>query len=459
LGPGLEGPDSTRATALLEEGITTFVVGLETQVDPCLLARMALRAGTAPATCPYNDISEFTSCDFNQPQIPSQCYYSVTSVEQLYPAFEAISRQVSEEICDGIDNNCSGVIDDLVAPCTTLLCGAGERECNMGEWEACVPFHQPAHICDCDGLTVPGRTRPCETICEEGVEVCIDGRWQDCSARLPETEICGDDIDNDCNGLTDEDCDDWCENGAQKPCGVSDVGRCRLGVRTCVGNEWGACEGAIGPRAEECNSQDDDCNGLTDDGLARACETACGSGTERCEMGDWVDCDARAPGPETCNNQDDDCNGLTDDGVERPCTTPCGEGVEMCVRGQWLACSAGMPRPETCNGRDDDCNGLTDDGDDLCMPGEVCVDGQCVPEPVTPAPDPVDDPDIGLGGEEDDGSWLGDDANGGRRGVVQGSSSCEVAAGPNRSALALFALLLLGLTLHTANRKRRRTRA
>lgn len=57
-----------------------------------------------------------------------------------------------------------------------------------------------------------------------------------------------------------------CTEGATTPCGT-DVGICRSGVTTCVLGRWATCEGAIDPVVEVCgNALDEDCNGLTDDG-------------------------------------------------------------------------------------------------------------------------------------------------------------------------------------------------
>jgi beta-lactamase superfamily II metal-dependent hydrolase len=56
-----------------------------------------------------------------------------------------------------------------------------------------------------------------------------------------------------------------CQTGQTRPCGSSDVGACEIGLQTCSGGTWGACEGAIEPVAEDCgNGIDDDCDGATD---------------------------------------------------------------------------------------------------------------------------------------------------------------------------------------------------
>lgn len=81
------------------------------------------------------------------------------------------------------------------------------------------------------------------------------------------------------------------------------------------------------PRAEECNGQDDDCDGQIDNGLSRPCydgpaETRgrlpCLDGTQRCDAGVWGPCLGQSlPLQERCNQADDDCDGQIDEG----CTT------------------------------------------------------------------------------------------------------------------------------------------
>jgi len=53
------------------------------------------------------------------------------------------------------------------------------------------------------------------------------------------------------------------------PSGTGNVGACRQGLNTCVDGAYSSgCTGQVLPAAEICNSSDDDCNGLADDGTS-----------------------------------------------------------------------------------------------------------------------------------------------------------------------------------------------
>ncbi len=105
-------------------------------------------------------------------------------------------------------------------------------------------------------------------------------------------------------------------------------------------------------------------------------------GTRTCTQTGLSKCDAKTPKPEECNKIDDDCNGLTDDGLSKvPCVKKndygtC-TGTGKCVDGQIVECNAPKPGPEKCDGLDNNCDGQTDE--DTCYDGDPCTEDKCDP--------------------------------------------------------------------------------
>ncbi len=135
------------------------------------------------------------------------------------------------------------------------------------------------------------------------------------------------------------------------------------------------------------------------DGLGDACDPCTdadgdgyGAPGGACPGGSSTDChDADAtifPGnPEICDSKDNDCNGLVDEGNPGgglPCTTGqpgvCGQGTEFCSAGHLVCVPDQGAGCEVCgNGLDDDCDGTVDETtDDRDADGVLnCVDNCC----------------------------------------------------------------------------------
>ncbi len=186
------------------------------------------------------------------------------------------------EVCDGLDNDCDGVVDnDLTQECGVSdvgECSFGITTCKNGKWLGCSGGIGPApDICDgldndCDGIidNIPAQEcyyGPEGTLgvgmCTAGFIGCSNGQITGCEGMImPHFEDC-DGRDNDCDGEVDEDVKRVCYSG---PDGTRNVGECTSGFQHCVNNVYGVCTGEVLPAAEVCDEKDNDCDGAVDEG-------------------------------------------------------------------------------------------------------------------------------------------------------------------------------------------------
>jgi len=200
----------------------------------------------------------------------------------------AVPGESMAEICDGKDNDCDGTADngfDLGTACGKGVCTGGHKLCSEDGLEThCSTDSQAvAEICDgldnnCDGSideTYPEDGEACATgedgICSEGQKSCKNGVLECVQQNQVKAETCNG-LDDNCDGNVDE---TFPEDG--EACVTGEDGICSDGSFICNNGSL-ECQPKNEAVKEICNGLDDDCNGKVDD--------------EANDAGKWfVDCD------------------------------------------------------------------------------------------------------------------------------------------------------------------------
>jgi hypothetical protein len=317
-------------------------------------------AGTTACEQPDGYVSNSTDCDDDD--------------AQAFPG--------NPELCDGIDNNCDGVVDEGVT--TTFYADSdgdsyGDPGSTASECE--VPLGYVSDNTDCDDGTArafPGNPEECDTI------------DNDCDGRVDEgvTTQYFADVDGDGYGdvLAPQD-------GCSLPTGYS-----------ANADDCDDTAASVNPAATEyCNGIDDDCDAVIDESDAADASTwyadadadsygDAATATVSCTqpagyVADGTDCDdtrdlSNPAATEYCNGFDDDCDGTIDEDDAADASTWYAD-VDADGFGNGAASDVSCYQPvgyvadstdcddsdvtsfpggiEVCDGADNDCNGLVDD--------------------------------------------------------------------------------------------------
>ncbi|MCA9553318.1 MAG: hypothetical protein KC933_24995, partial [Myxococcales bacterium] len=302
------------------------------------------------------------------------------------------ARAATAEVCNGIDDDCDGLLDDedpdvdrtgLPAEPAFPACQVGAAESCRGTWR-----------CDVAQGWICEPAAPAEEVCD-GLDNDCDGvpdqTFLDQAGRYVSREHCGG-CNRDCNEVLN----DLAVDAEGVPLADASVCEVRAGAPTCRPMRcapgfapWPedapiTCAPAVTVQCMACEDSTDclwsahQCAQLGED-LAGSCLQGCGVGAPAPGCTGQLGVRGCCPEGNTCQSVNGqpvcvpdgdgcDCNSERE-GVKRPCIRPgdagarCA-GVETCQAAGgsfvWSSCDATDVTREVCNGMDDDCDGVVD---------------------------------------------------------------------------------------------------
>ncbi|GMV39046.1 MAG: hypothetical protein AMXMBFR64_07620 [Myxococcales bacterium] len=342
------------------------------------------------------------------------------------------------EECNGLDDDCDGLVDDGLSPPSQECESASELGVCTGAWQCagaagwlCGAPPPTVEACnykddDCDGqvdedfrdgagaYVDPGHCGQCEVSCAafvpNGTGGCVaDGETASCvvTGCNPGYYPAGGIV---CLPVADTSCQPCAGDASCLVPGnrcLSLDGGSFCGRDCGPGNAYGSPAGVC-PAGFTCTDPDGlgaqcvpdtgscTCRLPGHLGSTRTCvetsEAGICLGTQACAADGWQSCKAPTPTPEVCNGKDDDCDGSVDEGVVEPeeqCQTTWVDPLsgESTCSGQWACladlldtqwrCLAPIAGPEVCNYADDDCDGLVDEDFRDSATGTYAHDGHC----------------------------------------------------------------------------------
>ena len=235
------------------------------------------------------------------------------------------------EQCNGIDDDCNGTVDDVpglgTTCCTSGRCGVGictggHYACN-GTALTCQGENAPqVEVCngiddDCNGVIddVPELGQSCcpngspapdgcnKGICRPGTFKC-SGTSLVCDKGVGKTDETCNGLDDDCDGTIDDGVDIALHDprvgiACDVPTAPNDHPPCAPGQSVCQGGKV-ACTGQVKGKAEICDGKDDDCDGVADN------QAACPKAGQACVAGICASACSRGefpcPGGYVCDN-------------------------------------------------------------------------------------------------------------------------------------------------------------